>query len=150
MKLILTQEVGGLGSAGDIVEVKDGYGRNFLIPRGFAIRWTKGGERTVESIRKARSSREVRDLDHAQEIKARLEGTTVNLPVRAGESGRLFGAVTVNDIAGAINSAAGEKDAIDKRKIIVGNPIKSLGSHQVTVKVHDDVDATVNLNVVAG
>ena len=150
MKLILTQEVGGLGSAGDIVEVKDGYGRNFLIPRGFAIRWTKGGERTVESIRAARASREVRDLDHAQEIKARLEGTTVNLPVRAGEGGRLFGAVTVNDIAGAINSAAGGKDAIDKRKIIVGNPIKSLGSHQVTVKVHDDVDATVNLNVVAG
>jgi large subunit ribosomal protein L9 len=149
MKLILTQEVAGLGSAGDIVEVKDGYGRNFLIPRGFAIRWTKGGERTVESIRKARSSREVRDLDHAQEIKAKLEGATVNLPVRAGEGGRLFGAVTVNDIAGAINTAAGEKDAIDKRKIIVGNPIKSLGTHQVTVKVHDDVDATVNLNVVA-
>ena len=150
MKLILTQEVGGLGAAGDIVEVKDGYGRNFLIPRGFAIRWTKGGERTVESIRKARSSREVRDLDHAQEIKARLEGTTVSLPVRAGEGGRLFGAVTVSDIAGAINSAAGEKDAIDKRKIILGNPIKSLGAHQVTVKVHDEVDATVNLNVVAG
>ena len=150
MKLILTQEVAGLGSAGDIVEVKDGYGRNFLIPRRFGIRWTKGGERTVESIRAARSSREVRDLDHAQAIKARLEGTPVNLPVRAGEGGRLFGAVTVNDIAGAINSAAGEKDAIDKRKIIVGNPIKSLGSHQVTVKVHDDVDATVNLNVVAG
>jgi len=150
MKLILTQEVGGLGSAGDIVEVKDGYGRNFLIPRGFAIRWTKGGERTVESIRAARSSREVRDLDHAQEIKAKLEGTTVDLPVRAGAGGRLFGAVTVSDIAGAINSAAGEKAAIDKRKIILGNPIKSLGTHQVTVKVHDDVDATVNLNVVAG
>ena len=150
MKLILTQEVGGLGAAGDIVEVKDGYGRNFLIPRGFAIRWTKGGERTVESIKSARSSREVRDLDHAQEIKAKLEGTTVNLPVRAGAGGRLFGAVTVSDIAGAINSAAGEKAAIDKRKIILGNPIKSLGTHQVTVKVHDDVDATVNLNVVAG
>jgi large subunit ribosomal protein L9 len=150
MKLILTQEVAGLGSAGDIVEVKDGYGRNFLIPRGFAIRWTKGGERTVESIRAARSSREVRDLDHAQEIKTKLEGTMVNLPVRAGEGGRLFGAVTVSDIAGAINSAAGEKDAIDKRKIILGNPIKSLGTHQVTVKVHDELDATVNLNVVAG
>ena len=150
MKLILTQEVSGLGSAGDIVEVKDGYGRNFLIPRGFAIRWTKGGERTVESIRAALASREVRDLDHAQEIKAKLEGTTVNLPVRAGAGGRLFGAVTVSDIAGAINSAAGEKAAIDKRKIILGNPIKSLGTHQVTVKVHDDVDATVNLNVVAG
>jgi large subunit ribosomal protein L9 len=150
MKLILTQEVAGLGGAGEIVEVKDGYGRNFLIPRGFAIRWTKGGERTVESIRAARASREVRDLDHAQEIKAKLEGATVNLPVRAGAGGRLFGAVTVSDIAGAINSAAGEKDAIDKRKIILGNPIKSLGTHQVTVKVHDELDATVNLNVVAG
>ena len=147
MKLILTQEVGGLGAPGDIVEVKDGYGRNFLIPRGFAIRWTKGGERTVESIKAARSSREVRDLDHAKEIKAKLEGTTVQLPVRAGEGGRLFGAVTVNDIAGALAEAGAPGDT---RTIIVGNPIKSLGSHQVTVKVHDELDALVNLNVVAG
>lgn len=146
MKLILTQEVGGLGAPGDIVEVKDGYGRNFLIPRGFAIRWTKGGERTVDSIKKARATREVRDVEHAQEVKAKLEGTTFNLPVRAGEGGRLFGAVTVGDIASAITAAGAE---VDKRKIIVGNPIKSLGSHQVTVKVHDDVDATVNLNVVS-
>jgi large subunit ribosomal protein L9 len=145
MKLILTQEVGGLGAPGDIVEVRDGYGRNFLIPRGFAIRWTKGGERTVDSIKAARSSREVRDLDHAQQIKAKLEGTPINLPVRAGEGGRLFGAVTVGDIAGAIAEAGAP---VDKRKIIVGNPIKSLGTHQVTVKVHDDVDATVSLNVV--
>ena len=151
MKLILTQEVGGLGAPGDIVEVKDGYGRNFLIPRGFGIRWTKGGERTVDSIKAARSSREVRDLDHAKQIKAKLESGPVNLPVRAGEGGRLFGAVTVGDIAAAINAAAGDgKDSVDKRKILVGNPIKSLGSHQVTVKVHDEVDATVNLNVVAG
>jgi large subunit ribosomal protein L9 len=149
MKLILTQEVGGLGAAGDIVEVKDGYGRNFLIPRGFAIRWTKGGERTIESIKAARASREVRDLDQAQEIKAKLEQTPINLPVRAGEGGRLFGAVTVGDIAGAIASSVSGA-TVDKRKIILGNPIKSLGSHQVTVKVHDDVDATVNLNVVSG
>ena len=145
MKLILTQEVSGLGAPGDIVEVKDGYGRNFLIPRGFAIRWTRGGERTVVSIKAARSTREVRDLDHAQEIKARLEGTTFQLPVRAGAGGRLFGAVTVGDIAEAISGAGAP---VDKRKIIVGNPIKSLGTHQVTVKVHDDVDATVNVNVV--
>jgi large subunit ribosomal protein L9 len=149
MKLILTQEVGGLGSPGDIVEVKDGYGRNFLIPRGFAIRWTKGGERTVDSIKAARSSREVRDLDHAQQIKAQLETTTVDLPVRAGEGGRLFGAVTVTDIATAIQGAVSGGAQVDKRKIIVGNPIKSLGSHQVTVKVHDELDATVHLNVVA-
>ncbi|MGA9747917.1 MAG: 50S ribosomal protein L9 [Nocardioides sp.] len=145
MKLILTQEVGGLGAPGDIVDVKDGYGRNFLIPRGFAIRWTKGGERTIDSIKAARSTREVRDLDHAQQVKATLEDTVFQLPVRAGEGGRLFGAVTVGDIASAITSAGAE---VDKRKIIVGNPIKSLGTHQVTVKVHDDVDATVNLNVV--
>ncbi len=150
MKLILTQEVSGLGAAGDIVEVKDGYGRNFLIPRGFAIRWTKGGERTVDSIKAARSSREVRDLDHAKQVKAQLESTTVNLPVRAGEGGRLFGAVTVNDIAGAIGREVAGGAQVDKRKIIVGNPIKSLGTHQVTVKVHDEIDATVNLNVVAG
>ena len=149
MKLILTQEVTGLGAPGDIVEVKDGYGRNFLIPRGFAIRWTKGGERTIDSIKAARSTREVRDLDHAQQVKAKLEGTTFNLPVRAGEGGRLFGAVTVGDIASAIETGIGASGSVvDKRKIIVGNPIKSLGTHQVTVKVHDDVDATVNLNVV--
>ncbi len=147
MKLILTQEVTGLGAPGDIVDVKDGYGRNFLVPRGFAIRWTKGGERTVESIKAARGSREVRDLDHAQEIKKKLESTTFSLPVRAGEGGRLFGAVTVSDIAEAITEAGAQ---VDKRKIMVGNPIKSLGSHQVTVKVHDEIDATVNLNVVAG
>jgi large subunit ribosomal protein L9 len=145
MKLILTQEVTGLGAAGDIVEVKDGYGRNFLIPRGSAIRWTKGGEKTIESIKAARATREVRDLDHAKEIKAKLEGSTFNLPVRAGEGGRLFGAVTVSDIASAISQTVAD---VDKRKIIVGNPIKSLGAHQVTVKVHDDVDATVSLNVV--
>ncbi|HET8718480.1 MAG TPA: 50S ribosomal protein L9 [Nocardioidaceae bacterium] len=145
MKLILTQEVTGLGSAGDIVEVRDGYGRNYLVPRGFAIRWTRGAERTVESIRAARQSREVRDLDHAEEIKTALEGTTFQVPVRAGQGGRLFGAVTVSDIADAIAGAGAQ---VDKRKIVLGNPIKSLGAHQVTVKVHDDVDATVNLNVV--
>lgn len=150
MKLILTHEVTGLGAPGDIVDVKDGYGRNFLIPRGFAIRWTKGGERTVDSIKAARSSREVRDLDHAKQVKAQLENTVVDLPVRAGEGGRLFGAVTLNDIAGAIAGAVDGGAGVDKRKIIVGNPIKSLGSHQVTVRVHDEVEATVSLNVVAG
>lgn len=145
MKLILTQEVDGLGAAGDVVEVRDGYGRNFLIPRGFGMRWTKGGERTIESIKAARASRVVADLDHAKQIKTKLEGATVNLPVRAGEGGRLFGAVTVNDIASAVSATGVD---VDKRKIVVGNPIKSLGSHQVVVKVHDEVDATVQLNVV--
>jgi large subunit ribosomal protein L9 len=149
MKLILTQEVTGLGSPGDIVEVKDGYGRNFLIPRGFAIRWTRGGEKQIDSIKNARQARQVADLGKAQEIKATLERAAVTVPVRAGEGGRLFGAVTVSDIAAAINQAAGgSSDVVDKRKILVGNPIKSLGEHRVTVKVHDEVEAQVNLNVV--
>jgi large subunit ribosomal protein L9 len=146
MKLILTQEVAGLGAAGDVVEVKDGYGRNYLIPRGFGIRWTRGGEKTIESIKKARTSRAVRDADHAAEVKARLEGSTFNVPVRAGEGGRLFGAVTVADIASAITEGGAE---VDKRTIVLANPIKSLGAHTVTVKVLDDVEAQVNLNVVS-
>ena len=146
MKLILTQEVAGLGAAGDVVEVKDGYGRNYLVPRGFAIRWTRGGEKTVESIKKARSARAVRDADHAAEVKQRLEGATFNVKVRAGDGGRLFGAVTASDIAAAITEAGAE---VDKRTIVVGNPIKSLGAHTVTVKVLDDVEAQVSLNVVS-
>lgn len=146
MKLILTHEVTGLGAPGDIVEVKDGYGRNFLIPRGFAIRWTRGGEKQIDSIKNARNARAVHDLDAAKSIKASLEGSAIDVPVRAGEGGRLFGAVTVADIAEAINKRVSA--GVDKRKIMVGNPIKSLGEHQVTVKVHDELDATVKLNVV--
>jgi large subunit ribosomal protein L9 len=145
MKLILTQEVTGLGSAGDVVEVKDGYGRNFLIPRGFGIRWTRGGEKTIESIKKSRDARAVRDADHAVEVKNTLESSTYNVKVRAGEGGRLFGAVTAADIAAAITEGGGE---VDKRTIVVGNPIKSLGAHSVTVRLHDDVEAKVSLNVV--
>jgi large subunit ribosomal protein L9 len=146
MKLILTQEVDGLGSPGDVVEVKDGYGRNYLVPRGVAIRWTRGAEKTVESIKAARSARAVRDFDHAQEVKTKLEAQPVNVPVRAGESGRLFGAVTSAEIADAVSQASGER--VDKRTIVLSNPIKSLGHHQVSVKLHDDVVATVALNVV--
>ena len=146
MKLILTQEVTGLGAPGDVVEVKDGYGRNYLMPRGAAIRWTRGGEKTIESIKKARESRAVRDSDHAAEVKAKLESSTFQVKVRAGEGGRLFGAVTTGDIASAISDAGAE---IDKRTIVVANPIKSLGAHTVTVKVHDEVEAKVNLNVVS-
>jgi len=146
MKLILTQEVTGLGGPGDIVEVKDGYGRNYLVPRGEAMRWTRGAEKTVDSIKKARSSRAVRDHDHAAQVKATLEGAPVQLKVRAGDSGRLFGSVTVADIASAISEVSGE--AVDKRTIAVGNPIKSLGAHEVTVKLNEDTSATVSLNVI--
>ena len=146
MKLILTQEVTGLGAPGDVVEVKDGYGRNYLVPRGLGIRWTRGAEKTVESIKAARSNRAVRGQDHAEEIRAKLEAAPVNVQVRAGESGRLFGAVTVTDVASALAAVAGED--VDKRTIAIANPIKSLGVHEITVRLHEDVAATVSINVV--
>ncbi len=146
MKLILTQEVDGLGAPGDVVEVKDGYGRNYLIPRGLGLRWTRGGEKTIESIKAARASRAARDSDHAVEIKNKLEQGPVNVKVRSGEGGRLFGAVTTAEIADAITEISGEK--VDRRTIVVTTPIKSLGAHEVSVKLHDEVAAKVNLNVV--
>jgi large subunit ribosomal protein L9 len=146
MKLILTQEVDGLGAPGDVVEVKDGYGRNYLIPRGLGLRWTRGGEKTIESIKAARLSRAARDSDHAIEIKNKLEQGPVNVKVRSGEAGRLFGAVTTAEIADAITEISGEK--VDRRTIVVSQPIKSLGAHEVSVKLHDGVAAQVSLNVV--
>ncbi len=146
MKLILTHEVTNLGTPGDIVEVKDGYGRNFLLPRNFAIRWSKGAAKQVDSIKAARNAHAIHDLEEAQSIKGNLEASPINVPVRAGEGGRLFGAVTVSDIAEALG-VAGSK--VDKRRIEVGNPIKSLGAHTVSVRVHPDVSAQVKLNVVS-
>jgi large subunit ribosomal protein L9 len=147
MKLILTQEVSNLGAPGDVVDVKDGFGRNYLVPRGLAIRWTRGAERQIESIKKARAVREVSDLGHADEIKQQLEALTVRVQAQAGSSGRLFGAVSVSDIVDAVKAAGGPD--IDKRRIQVTSPIKTVGSHQVVVKVHDEVTATLNLDVAA-
>ena len=146
MKLILTQEVAGLGAPGDVVEVKDGYGHNFLVPRGVAMRWTRGGEKQISSIKRGREVREVRDLGHAKEIKGQLEALQVTLPVRAGSGGRLFGAVTVADIVAAVSKAGGPQ--VDKRRLEMGQPIKSVGAHQVSVRLHPEVAATVSVEVV--
>jgi large subunit ribosomal protein L9 len=148
MKLILTQEVTGLGTPGDVVEVKDGYGRNYLVPRGFAVAWTKGGEKQVEAIRKARSSREIKSLEEAQQVRATLEGAKVTLSARAGANGRLFGAVTTADVADAVAKVGGPK--VDRRKVELPQPIKSLGDYTVLVRLHPEVQARVPVSVVAG
>jgi large subunit ribosomal protein L9 len=148
MKLILTQEVSGLGTPGDVVDVKDGYARNYLMPRSLAVAWTKGGEKQVASIQKARGAREIKTLDEAQSVKAMLESKPVQLSAKAGASGRLFGAVTPADIATAVSAAGGP--SIDRRKIELAQPVKSLGSHQLTVHLHEGVKAAVTLEVVAG
>ena len=147
MKLILTQEVSGLGTAGDIVEVKDGYGRNFLLPRRFAISWTRGGEKQVTQIERARKVREVRDRDHANEIKQSLESMVIVVPAKAGATGRLFGSITTADIASAVK-AAGDI-SIDKRKVHLAGAIKTVGNHKATVDVHPGVSANVQFVVSA-
>jgi large subunit ribosomal protein L9 len=147
MKIILTNEVSGLGTAGDIVEVKDGYARNYLVPRGFAIRWTKGGQKDVDAIRRARKIHEIQTLEQANEVKGKLEGLTVKLAVRAGDAGRLFGSVTPGDVVEAIKAVDGP--LVDKRRVEIGSPIKTTGAHTVTVKLLSDVVAKINVNVVA-
>ena len=147
MKLILTQDVSGLGAPGDVVEVAPGYGRNYLVPQGMAIQATRGAEKQIATIRRAREVREVRDLGHAQEIQAQLAGLKVRLPARSGDGGRLFGSVTSSDVVSAVQSAGGPK--LDRRLITLPAPIKALGNHTVTVKVHPEVEATLTLEVVA-
>lgn len=141
MKLILTREVAGLGLAGDIVEVADGYGRNFLVPRGAAISWTKGAEKQITQIKRAQDAREIRDLGHAQEIKSKLEKLSVAVDARAGSDGRLFGSITTSDIASAVKDAGGP--ILDRKRIQIDGHIKSTGTHTVTVDLHPDVVASV-------
>ena len=145
MRLILTQEVTGLGSPGDVVDVKDGYGRNFLLPRRLATVFSRGGAKQVEQIRAARASREVASLDDAQALKASLEANPVRLTARSGPGGRLFGAVTPADVAQAV---ADQGRTVDRRKVEIGNPIRTLGSYTVSVRLHPEVAATLDLEVV--
>ena len=146
MKLILTQEVTGLGAPGDVVEVAGGYGRNYLMPRGLAMRWTRGAEKQIELIKRARAAREIRGLGDAREAADRLAGLRVRLETRAGSGGRLFGSVSPSDIAAAVKAAGGPE--LDRRRIEIKNPIKTVGAHQVTVRLHSEVAATLDVEIV--
>lgn len=147
MKLILTHEVSGLGAAGDVVDVKDGYARNYLLPRRLATPWTRGGQKQVESIQRARQARAVKSLDDAKGIKGQLEARVLRIAAHAAANGRLFGAVTQTDVAEA---AKAEGIAVDRRTIEFASPIKSLGQGTATVALHPEVKATVTLEVVSG
>jgi large subunit ribosomal protein L9 len=147
MKLILTQEVGGLGAPGDVVDVAAGYGRNYLIPRGFAMQWTRGAEKQIDLIKRARAAREIRGLEDAQMIAAQLSGLRVRMRRRAGANGRLFGSVGSADIAAAVREAGGPE--LDRRRIEVRDPIKTIGSHQVKVRLHSEVSAPVDIEISA-
>ena len=146
MKLILTREVAGLGQPGDVVTVKDGYARNFLLPNGNAIAWSLGGEKQIEGIRRARSAREIRDLDHAREIKASLENAPIVVKAKVGATGSLFGSVTDKDLVAAIKSTTGVD--IDRHRLKA--PImKKLGSYSAKVTLHAQVSANLQVQVVA-
>jgi large subunit ribosomal protein L9 len=151
MKLILTAEVDHLGSSGDIVEVKDGYGRNFLLPRGLAVVASRGAERQADEIRRAREVKSVKGLEHAKELKTAIDSLgSVQLSVKAGaDTGKLFGSVTAADVVAAIKKAGGPN--LDKRTVQLPKAhIKSVGTHPIAVRLHPDVEAAVSLNVVAG
>ncbi len=145
MKLILTQPVGGLGAAGDVIDVKDGYARNYLLPRKFATPWTKGGQQQVDAITTARAKRDSRTAEDATRAKATLESEPVVVQARAGAAGRLFGAITSTEIAQAISDAGGPQ--VDRRRIEVPTPIRNTGEHTAHVRLHEDVSATVTVHV---
>jgi large subunit ribosomal protein L9 len=146
-KLILTHEVTGLGAPGDVVEVKDGYARNYLVPRGLATTWSKGAEKQVSSIRKARKAREIETLEEARSVRDALQSRPVVVRAKSGDSGRLFGAVTTTEIADAVKAAGAP--AVDKRKVEVGQPIKALGDYTVQVRLHPEVTAKIDVKVVS-
>jgi large subunit ribosomal protein L9 len=150
MKLILTAEVDHLGTAGDTVEVKDGYGRNYLLPRGLAIVASRGAERQADEIRRARDTKSIRGLEHAKEVETAIAALgPVKLPARtAGDSGKLFGSITAADVVAAIKKAGGPN--LDKRTVQLPKAhIKTIGTHPITVRLHPDVNVAVSLSVEA-
>lgn len=144
-KLILTHEVDRLGVPGDVVEVKDGYARNYLLPRGYATRWTKGAQRQIDQMAAARRKREIATVEEAQELRDQLADQKLTLTVKAGQNGRLFGAVTAADIAAAAKEATGKE--IDRRKVVIDKPIKALGEYRISIRLHPEVEARLDVEV---
>jgi large subunit ribosomal protein L9 len=148
MKLILTAAVNKVGVAGDIVDVKPGYGRNFLLPQGFAISWSKGAEKQILGIQRARDAREIRSIEHAQQVRAQLEALAVSLSARTGtEDGKLYGSITSAEVVAAVKKAGGP--ALDKRSVLIAKPIKTLGNHTVGIKLNDAVTAHITVDVIS-
>jgi large subunit ribosomal protein L9 len=147
VKVVLREDVESLGNKGDIVDVADGYARNYLVPRGLALKATKGVVAQAEAMRRNREAREVRDRGAAQELAARLTSSPVQVKARAGDGGKLFGSITSADIAAAVQAATGVE--LDRRKITLAEPLRELGDAQVPVKLHAEVDVVLAVSVVA-
>ena len=147
MKVVLRADVDNLGNKGDIVDVADGYARNFLVPRGLALKATAGSQKQADAMRRNREVRDARDREAAQALAAQFEGRTITIKARAGAEGRLFGSVTSVDVADAVHKQTGAE--IDRRKINLDEPLKELGTVELPLRLHTDVVATLTVDVVA-
>ena len=145
-KLILTQEVDRLGAAGDVVEVRAGYARNLLIPRGLATPWSAGAQKQIDALRKARQARQIADRDEALALRGRIESATARVEMKSGKGGRLFGAVTPALVAEALSTAVGAD--FDRRQVALPGHVKAAGMHTATVRVHDEITANAKFEVI--
>jgi large subunit ribosomal protein L9 len=147
VKVVLRDDVENVGRKGDLIEVTDGFARNYLVPRGLAIKATKGVVQQSEAMRRNRTARDARDREAAQALADQLAGRRIEVRARAGEGGRLFGSVTAVDVVEAVRAQTGVD--LDRRKTQLAEPLKALGPAEVPVKLHSDVDLTLTIDVVA-
>jgi large subunit ribosomal protein L9 len=147
MKVILRADVPEVGHKGDVLDVADGYARNFLVPRGLAMAASKGALAQAESMRRARAVRDARDREAAEEIATKLTPLTITIPARSGAEGRLFGSVTPADVAAAVQAQSGIE--VDRRRLHLEEPIRAIGAHEVPLRLHPDVEVRLNVEVVA-
>jgi large subunit ribosomal protein L9 len=147
VKVILRSDVADVGKKGDIVDVADGFGRNYLVPKGLAIKATSGAQEQAGAMRRSRDLKDAKDRGAAEEIAKRLVPTVITVKAKSGAEGRLFGSVTVADVAAAVHDQTGIE--LDRRRLHLDEPIKSLGTHAVPAKLHADVEFPITVEVVS-
>ncbi|MGI8683522.1 MAG: 50S ribosomal protein L9 [Acidimicrobiales bacterium] len=147
MRVVLRVDVDGVGKKGDVLDVADGFGRNYLVPKGRAIKATPGVQAQADAMRRSRDVKDARDREGAEAVARKLVPLVIKIPARAGREGRLFGSVTAADVADAVTAQAGIE--LDRRRLQIDEPIKALGSHEIPVKLHTDVEFRLNVEVVA-
>ena len=148
MRVILKEDVSKLGTKGDVVDVKPGYARNYLVPKGLAMMATDGAIRQAEAMKRAREAAYAKGRADAETVARQLLATRIRMKAQAGEGGRLFGSITANDIAQAVQAQSGL--TVDRRKILLDDPIKSTGLHEVLMKPHPEVEFRVSVEVAPG
>lgn len=146
MRVVLRTDVSGVGKKGDVLDVADGFARNFLVPKGHAIKATPGVQAQADAMRRSRDVKDARDREGAEAVARKLVPLVIRIPAKAGREGRLFGSVTAADVAQAVTAQSGVE--LDRRKLHIDEPIRALGSHEVPVKLHADVEFRLNVEVV--